>query len=392
MSTFLGFIDEIPGISIDCFDEENLNSSVFFLSHCHYDHMKGLDYKFFNYLMKTNKFLYCSHISRLILKHTFNLSSDLNKYVKILSLNDSIIINYKYDNIHHSLKVSSISSGHCPGSIMFLYNLKDKRILYTGDFRINIEDFSNLKSLHYIYNTEFIPLNIDTIYIDTTFFNVDYNFFPSRFSSMKELYITVKDWIEKDPKNVVLLEISALYGSEFIYIELSKILHKKIHVQDQAYKIYKQMEILTNCVTDVSESTPIHACINKNSWKNTLKLKCRSNINQKHILTIVLSAKKWIDKNTSCIIEWDNIRKQTKNLCYSTHASYSELKAFLVYFKPQQVIACVCDKNDRKKIYDLLSSIIQIIKSGEVYNNRMKLDVLKYKLCTYDLKPAIITD
>lgn len=42
MSTFNGTIPEIPFASIDRFDGNNRQSSVFFLSHCHTDHMVGL--------------------------------------------------------------------------------------------------------------------------------------------------------------------------------------------------------------------------------------------------------------------------------------------------------------------------------------------------------------
>jgi len=42
MSTFSGLIKEIPNISIDRFDNNNLESCIFFLSHCHTDHMVGL--------------------------------------------------------------------------------------------------------------------------------------------------------------------------------------------------------------------------------------------------------------------------------------------------------------------------------------------------------------
>lgn len=42
MSTFSGILDEINHISIDRFDGENLKSKLFFLSHCHTDHMVGL--------------------------------------------------------------------------------------------------------------------------------------------------------------------------------------------------------------------------------------------------------------------------------------------------------------------------------------------------------------
>lgn len=42
MSTFNGFIEEISGISVDRFTELNFQSKLFFLSHCHADHMIGL--------------------------------------------------------------------------------------------------------------------------------------------------------------------------------------------------------------------------------------------------------------------------------------------------------------------------------------------------------------
>lgn len=42
MSTFAGIMNELKCISVDRFDDENLNSKLFFLSHCHMDHMVGL--------------------------------------------------------------------------------------------------------------------------------------------------------------------------------------------------------------------------------------------------------------------------------------------------------------------------------------------------------------
>ena len=42
MSEFPGPISEFPGVSIDRFSSENLKSKVYFLSHCHTDHMVAL--------------------------------------------------------------------------------------------------------------------------------------------------------------------------------------------------------------------------------------------------------------------------------------------------------------------------------------------------------------
>ena len=43
MSEFSGPMSEFPGVSIDRFSGENLKFTVYFLSHCHTDHMVGLN-------------------------------------------------------------------------------------------------------------------------------------------------------------------------------------------------------------------------------------------------------------------------------------------------------------------------------------------------------------
>ena len=42
MSEIVCLISEIPGVSIDCFNGENLKPTVYFFSHCHTDQMVGL--------------------------------------------------------------------------------------------------------------------------------------------------------------------------------------------------------------------------------------------------------------------------------------------------------------------------------------------------------------
>lgn len=70
MSTFSGFIDGIKNVSVDRFVPFNLEESrVFFLSHCHTDHMIGL-----NKISESNPLpgpLYLSEISRVILRRRY---------------------------------------------------------------------------------------------------------------------------------------------------------------------------------------------------------------------------------------------------------------------------------------------------------------------------------
>lgn len=82
MSTFNGFINEIPHISVDRFEPPNLKSKIFFLSHCHADHMVGL------YEASTNfpGTLYASRISVLFLSKQYPGLKDNLKELDIGSM------------------------------------------------------------------------------------------------------------------------------------------------------------------------------------------------------------------------------------------------------------------------------------------------------------------
>ncbi|KAL7302282.1 hypothetical protein TKK_0004947 [Trichogramma kaykai] len=360
MSSFCGLVDEIPGISVDCYVEENLNSSVYFLSHFHTDHMKGLNDHFFTHLLNEDKIFYCSSLTKLFLINKYpQLCSNQTKQKLIeLELNSPTLVKYKFCNSAYSLMVTSISSGHCPGSLMFLFKYNDLTILYTGDFRINMNDYNKLESLNIRIGHKNFPISIDKIYLDTTFLNLKFKEFPSRKQSVKQLCSFVNNWIQKNPKNIVILEISALIGSEYIYIEISKALNLKVHVKENIYSVYSKIDILKDHITNIGEITPIHACMNKKDSMKNKNIECRPVIDSENILTVVPSAQKWSGKDTSCMISQDENRFNTINICYSTHASYNEIEAFIQYFKPKKVFPCVCEKNERE-INDLLDKIMQ---------------------------------
>ncbi|XP_013790851.1 protein artemis-like [Limulus polyphemus] len=69
MSTFRGKVAEYKLIAIDNFESKNYDSTVYFLSHCHKDHMVGLSSPKFLQRLKSsfNVKLYMSDISRILL-------------------------------------------------------------------------------------------------------------------------------------------------------------------------------------------------------------------------------------------------------------------------------------------------------------------------------------
>lgn len=69
MSTFLGFLDEIENVSVDRFTHQNFRSKAFFLSHCHMDHMNGLNE--INSKVQLPGPLYLSEISKIIVQRRY---------------------------------------------------------------------------------------------------------------------------------------------------------------------------------------------------------------------------------------------------------------------------------------------------------------------------------
>ncbi|XP_077267814.1 protein artemis-like isoform X3 [Temnothorax americanus] len=365
MSTFLGLIEEIPGISVDHFDGENLKSSAYFLSHCHTDHMKGLNYAFFEHLRQHKKYLYCSPISKVFLETKYDNTETCVKDIAVKNKNyKKIEIEYKSvgDDEKTVLYVTFISAGHCPGSVMFLFEKMGKLILYTGDFRINPKDYEKLKPLHREDFNNSYPKKLAKMYLDTTFLDRDFAFFPTREDSINVMREVVKEWLDKSPRNVVVLECSATYGSEFIYKRLSEFLNLPIHVMDYVHESYRRIVGLDNHITNNPFATRIHACMGKLDVLNLNGLKCRTDILEKDILIVVPSVMKWRGKVTNVVGEWDCTRDRTFNVCYSTHASCHELEEFIRYFEPEDIYPCVCPEDAKYRVFHLLREIKNKIK------------------------------
>lgn len=93
MSCFEGLMKEYTFASIDRFDGKNLSSRIYFLSHCHTDHMVGLGQTEFYDRLKNNPDirLYCSEVTRALLISDKNYQR-LKDHVTSLPLEEPRII------------------------------------------------------------------------------------------------------------------------------------------------------------------------------------------------------------------------------------------------------------------------------------------------------------
>lgn len=135
------------------------------------------------------------------------------------------------------ISVSLIPAGHCPGSVMFLFNTADMAtILYTGDFRLHPKDLPRIKQLR---GRSGETLAIDKMYFDSTFWSEVFPDFPSRHRSCDVISDVIREWISKGKEYIVNINLPAYYGSEFLYKDVADKLKMPIHVHEDVRNSYR---------------------------------------------------------------------------------------------------------------------------------------------------------
>lgn len=348
---------EIDYISIDEFRGENLKSYAYFLSHCHTDHMRGLsEREFETALQKNNAFLYMSAVSKSIIE---NMYPWLTRFIKELHMLGKNYIHIP--NIENTVAVTLIPAGHCPGSVMFLFEAGEN-LLYTGDIRIRVNELKKYKELYDVLGN---VKRIDHIYLDTTFFDKTFENFPLREQSTSELLSCMADWLNNDSENMVDISTPANYGSEYILIDIYKKFNVPIHVDLKRYELYTCYPEMDKVVT-----------LNNNITKIHYKCSCPKN----SCLTIRLTAFRWRHwKPSDEIIQ--HTQFNTKYIAFSAHSSYTEIMNILKFLKPLKISACVAPPEMKQKIEELITLTLAELHTIKSDAESEGSDEFQNKLC-----------
>ncbi|TRY55999.1 hypothetical protein DNTS_026863, partial [Danionella cerebrum] len=287
MSSFAGRMKEYPSVSLDRFDRENLHARAYFLSHCHKDHMKGLKGPLLKRKLRfslTVK-LYCSYVTKELLlsnrKYAF-----WEDHIVPLELESPTCISLIDESTGESedVVVTLLPAGHCPGSVMFLFEGDPGTVLYTGDFRLAVGDAARMEYLHSGDRVK----DIQSVYIDTTFFDPKYFQIPTREACLTSIRELVQDWICQSPYHVVWLNCKAAYGYEYLFTNLGQ-------------KFSSQVDGVPLNIISIKPST---------IWFGERTRK------------------------TSVIVKMGS---SSYRACFSFHSSYLEVKDFLSYIRPVNI-------------------------------------------------------
>ncbi|KAM9771886.1 protein artemis isoform 3-T3 [Syngnathus typhle] len=338
MSSFAGRMKEYPNISLDCFDRDNLHARAYFLSHCHKDHMRGIKGPTLQRRLRSSRVkLYCSPVTKELLlssrKHLFWERYIVRRAVPLeLESPTQISLVDEASGESEELVVTLLPAGHCPGSVMFLFEGRRGNVLYTGDFRLALGDVARMEHLHSGGRVK----DIRSVYVDSTFFDPRFYQIPSRETCVSAIVRLVGDWIARSALHVVWLNCKAAYGYEYLFTRLGQEFSTRVHV-DNLLMFRRMPEILSYVTRE--RRTQIHACRHRKSQQyvhgNRLPCACGTGADLR-VLSIKPSTM-WFGERTHA---GDVVIKSGNNAfraCFSFHSSYCEVKDFLSYLQPVQV-------------------------------------------------------
>ncbi|XP_031169434.1 protein artemis [Sander lucioperca] len=341
MSSFAGRMKEYPTLSLDRFDRENLHARAYFLSHCHKDHMKGLKGPILKRKLQFSRTvrLYCSFVTKELLlsnpKYAF-----WGEYIVPLELESPTQISLvdEASGEKEEIVVTLLPAGHCPGSVMFLFEGSRGNVLYTGDFRLAAGDVSRIEHLHSGSRVK----DIQSVYLDSTFYDPRFYQIPTREVCLNGISELVGNWISQSSYHVVWLNCKAAYGYEYLFTNLGEEFNTQIHVKNLA--MFKKMPEILNYVT-TDRRTQIHACRHPRDEEffqgSRLPCGCTASDGTPLRIISIKPSTMWFGermKKTNVIIKTG---ASSFRACFSFHSSYSEIKNFLSYLQPVNIYPSV---------------------------------------------------
>ncbi|XP_044885119.1 protein artemis [Mauremys mutica] len=337
MSSFGGRMREYPWLSIDRFDRENLRARAYFLSHCHKDHMKGLRAPSLKRRLECSLkvHLYCSPVTKELLLTSPKYKFWENRIVALeVETPAQISLLDEASGEKEDIVVTLLPAGHCPGSVMFLFQGQNGTVLYTGDFRLAKGEAARMELLHSGTRVK----DIQSVYLDTTFCDPRFYQIPSREECLNGILELVRSWITLSRYHVVWLNCKAAYGYEYLFTNLSEELGVKVHVNK--LDMFKNMpEILYHVTTD--RHTQIHACRHPrdDDYLRGNRLPCGMTSRNGTPLRIisVKPSTMWFGERTRKTNIIVRTGESSYRACFSFHSSYSEIKDFLGYIRPVNV-------------------------------------------------------
>ncbi|XP_063235767.1 uncharacterized protein LOC134538400 [Bacillus rossius redtenbacheri] len=289
--------------------------TTYFLTHFHADHYGGLRKSF-------NQPIYCSSVTAALVRLKLRVDE---KYIRKIDIDETRCIS--------GVLVTALDANHCPGSLMFLFQLKDGRnFLHVGDFRAD----PKMESYPCFWN-----IMIDRLYLDTTYCHPKHTF-PPQYDMIAKVVDIVNDHTIKVPKTLIVCGTYTI-GKEKVFMAIAELLDCKLWARADKRKVLECIRDpdITRRLTSSPSDAQVHVCpmgdLNFQTMSSYLKQYSRVYNN---ILAFKPSGWELRAKGE----EVTRVTQGNVTICgvpYSEHSSFCELKRFVKFLKPKEVFPTV---------------------------------------------------
>jgi len=184
-------------------------SSNYFLTHFHSDHYGGITKNW------NDGTMYCSLPTANLVHRQLGVEK---RFLHPLPMNTPFVVVSEKGGKHAPVTVTLLDANHCPGAIMFLFEVGNRRILHVGDFRWNNELHMRMPQLRSLGCGS--P-RLDELYLDTTYCAEKYTLPTQAEAIDAAIEVATKEvnYSKKNASNKTLFLFGAYtIGKERIYL------------------------------------------------------------------------------------------------------------------------------------------------------------------------------
>eukprot|EP00797_Seminavis_robusta_P014567 Sro21_g014560.1 cross-link repair 1A protein (670) ;mRNA; r:41431-43440 len=196
-------------------------SQTYFLTHFHSDHYGGITRTW------QAGVIYCSLPTANLVHERLGVD---RHYLHPLALNTPTVI---ATSAGRPVTVTLLDANHCPGAVMFLFQVGKRTILHVGDFRWHRAQM--LPPLQRVLQ----QLPVDELFLDTTYCQERYTL-PTQQAAIQATVEKAVQEVQRAraaKERLLLLFGAYTIGKERIYLAVAERLGVKVYVDSQRYKV-----------------------------------------------------------------------------------------------------------------------------------------------------------
>ncbi|KAI4352147.1 hypothetical protein L6164_006427 [Bauhinia variegata] len=326
---------------VDAFRHAGDFSVSYFLSHFHSDHYTGLNPSW------AKGIVFCSQTTSRLLVKVLKIPS---QFVFPLPLCKPIEID--------GCEVALVDANHCPGAVQFLFKIpvvdgKFERYVHTGDFR-----FSKWMTAEPLLGAF---VGADAVFLDTTYCHPKF-VFPSQKESVDyiiDIVERVEGEYDDSLRDVLFLVATYVIGKEKILLELANRFKRKVHVDARKMEVLRALGYgESGTFTGDDSETNIHVVgwnVLGETWPyfrpNFVRME-EIMVERGYTRVVGFVPTGWtyeVKRNRFSVRSKDSF--QIHLVPYSEHSNYDELRYYVKFLKPKQVVPTVgldVEKTDSK--------------------------------------------